>query len=124
MNEQIIESTAYEKGYLKGFHDGRKWHEIEGDKDQEIKLVELWSKFCKANIDPNLSCTEQWQQIKLALEVFAKDNIELKSCWKTFTANAIQHIANNIKSNEVNLIDAMELLHELRNFLRVIYKNT
>jgi hypothetical protein len=124
MNQEITESISYEKGYLKGFHDGRKWHELEEDKDQEIKLIELWSKFCKENINQNLSCTEQWQQIKLSLEVFANNNIELKSCWKTFSANAVQHIASNIKSGETNLIDAMELLHDLRNFLRVIYKNT
>lgn len=124
MNEQIIESTAYERGYLKGFHDGRKWHKTEENDHIEIKLIDLWTNFCKNNVDANLSCSEQLQQMKIALEVFAKNNIQLKSCWKTFCANAVQNIANQINEEKLNLIDAMELLQELRNFLRAIYKNT
>ena len=71
MHPSITESLEYEKGYLKGFHDGRKWtHENTHEPTHMMDMIERWQKFCDNHIEDSDTIEQQWKTMQQAWETY------------------------------------------------------
>jgi len=121
MNTTIDESVSYERGYLKGFHDGRKWKNDDKPRSK-INMCKVWNDFCEKHIDTNLPIEEQWQQMKASWSVYMENEpLPLNADWKKTIASALSSTASDLKNHELSIISAMEMLHDLRLWVKMIH---
>lgn len=121
MISTIEESVFYERGYLKGFHDGRKWEENDNEISSHKDMIDRWNKFCKTHIPDDLPINEQWEKMKACWSVYEQDcPIEFRGDWKKLASSALASTANKLMSAEMSLQDAVELFHDIKSWLKMI----
>lgn len=121
MISTIEESVSYERGYLKGFHDGRKWDENDKAMDSHADMIDRWNSFCKKHIPDNLPINEQWEKMKSCWSVYEQDcPIEFRGDWKKLAYSSLSSTANKLMSSDMSLEEAIELFHDIKTWLKMI----
>ena len=122
MIEQITEHVEYEKGYLKGLHDGRKWKQQETLEDEvTLKILERWNKFVDDYVDDNAPLDEQYEQIKSAWSVYNGLPFTDKEWRRLINAN-LHDLAEQIIERKASFEETIASLSALSNWISTIQK--
>ena len=120
MIEHITEHVEYEKGYLKGFHDGRKWkHEETHDDSTTLKVIERWNKFVDDYVDDKAPIAEPYKQMQSAWAVYNGlpfSDVE----WRRLVANNLNELADKIIDKDSCHTEVISSLHGLVNWISTI----
>ena len=122
MIEQITEHVEYEKGYLKGFHDGRKWKQEETHEDEvTLKVMERWNKYVDKHVDDKAPLDEQYEQIQAAWSIYNGLPFTDKEWRKLINAN-LHDLAEQIIHRKASFTEAIASLSALSNWISTIQK--
>lgn len=122
MIEQITEHVEYEKGYLKGFHDGRKWKQQETLEDETtLKVLERWNKFVDEHVDDNAPIDDQYQQMQEAWSIYNGLPFTDKEWRKLININ-LHDLAEQIIDRRASFTDTIASLAALSNWVSTIQK--
>ena len=124
MNEQITEHIEYEKGYLKGFHDGRKWQQEEVHENKHMdELIDRWHKFVDKHVPDSASPTEQWQIMQSAWETYNGLPFTEEQ-WRELVSMNLLDLTDSLIGKQLTLTQTLATLEALTQWIITIKGKT
>jgi hypothetical protein len=124
MTEQITEHVEYEKGYLKGFHDGRKWQQEDTHDNKHMdELIGRWHKFVDKHVPDTASPSEQWKIMQSAWETYNGLPFTDEQWRELFTMNLLD-LADSIMAKKTNIIQSIATLEAITQWITTIKGKT
>ena len=124
MTEQIIEHVEYEKGYLKGFHDGRKWQQEDVHENKHInELISRWNNFVDKHVPDNASPTEQWEIMQSAWETYNGLPFTEEQ-WRELVSMNLLDLTDSIIEKKATIVQTLATLEALTQWITAIKGKT
>ena len=124
MNEQITEHVEYEKGYLKGFHDGRKWQQEDVHENKHMdELITRWSNFVDKHVPDDSPPTEQWKIMQSAWETYNGLPFSEEQ-WRELVSMNLLDLTDSIIEKKTTIVQALATLEALTQWITTIKGKT
>ena len=124
MSEQITEHIEYEKGYLKGFHDGRKWQQEEVHENKHMdELIQRWHKFVDKHVPDSASPDEQWQIMQSAWETYNGLPFSEEQ-WRELVSMNLLDLTDSLIGKQLTLTQTLATLEALTQWIITIKGKT